>query len=128
MTTYYHSTRSPLVLRDAPLCVTDEAEASAAYLDGEAGYRYEVRLPAGVRLADDADVRRVVLAIDPETPYTRTWEWLEEYRGVIPALVAAGYDGVRYADRGPDEAVEHGTVMLFSGARAEVVGVEEVGA
>jgi hypothetical protein len=113
MTTYYHSTRTELTLRDSPLSVTADYDASVEYLDGSAGRTYEVVVPAGLRLASDATVVAAARAIDATTPYRSAWECLEQVRGVRESLEAAGYDGMAIDDMTPHNRTSHRTVTIY---------------
>lgn len=116
MTTYYHGSSETITVRSGALCVTTDESAASEY--GPVVQVVELR--DGLRLADVDDVRAVAREVAPNSPYTSAWELVEEHRAVRQALVAAGYDGVEYADMTPDNRREHRTVMLFDASRCVV--------
>lgn len=124
--TYYHASISPIAaLASRSLCVTRDLDAAVEYQYGRGGVVYEVEITG--RLADASDVRAVARELHPDTTYTSAWELLEEYGDVVPALIAQGYDGVRYEDMTPDNATEHETVVVWDAARcARIVGTVDV--
>lgn len=122
----YHASRQRFASFHAYAHLTPDADAAIGYLQGDAGYLYEVEV-GDLRLADEDDVRRVAREIDPDHPWMYTWEMIEEMgRAVRNALQSEGWDGVAYRDLGPDNAYEHETVLVWSLDAIRIVSVEEV--
>lgn len=120
--TFYHSSRKPLSeLRQGKFSVTDDREASEEYLNEEEGHVYEVKVPDDLKLADDDEIKEIARELDPDTPYQRAYEHVDEEPEVMRELQRRGFDGIHIDDETPDNQREHKTITVFDPVKSGLV-------
>lgn len=120
--TFYHSSREPLSeLRQGKFSVTDDREASEEYLNEEEGHVYEVKVPDDLKLADDDEIKEIARELDPDTPYQRAYEHVDEEPEVMRELQRRGFDGIYIDDETPDNQREHKTITVFDPVKSGLV-------
>lgn len=130
----YHGTTADITAIDRDICLTDDREIAESYLDGAAGYVYEVAL-ADAPLADEDDIRDAAQAEAQEQPrgdvalMLSCGGWVYELidaAQVRDELTSRGYVGARYADANRDNATEHDTIRIWATGVAQIITRKEI--
>lgn len=132
-TTYYHGTTADITAIDRDICLTVDAKIAESYLDGAAGYVYEITV-GGVTFADEDDIRDAAAAVARREPdgevalLLRSGAWvyqLIDEQPVRDELADRGYGAAKYPDASLFNEAEHDTFRLFSGG-GRVTGRREM--
>ncbi|MGW0039809.1 hypothetical protein [Gordonia sp. NPDC003376] len=131
MSTYFHGTETAITDITWAICLTDDADIAAEYLQGNDGHLYTVALDDDARLADEDDL----IAATDTLGLTRTQgidagDWTDLFEAADNAKVQAvlagqGFAGVTYGDT-TYGGVSHKTVLVWDTAAIEITDHSEV--
>lgn len=127
----YHSTTAELGPITEGLCVATDADASATYLDGQAGYRYTIDIPDLHRLewADEDDLTEAAHACGYTEDDWMDWGgifWAADQDDVRARLAADGYQLVEYTDQEQTSGDAHQTLRVLDPSIVTVISHESL--